>query len=158
MVVTASEEPGQTGVCAGFVVNAPRGEAITARHCVPDDEDTLLIVDGESSTIIKENQAFALVKVKEMSKPALDLRKDKPSLGEKVITFGYGYGLYTIFQRTVAAYYNGDLLLDGPLAHGMSGGPAVDEQGRVVGINQMSDGVTASICGVGEIREFLKEK
>lgn len=157
MIVTSSEVPGQSGVCAGFVTSASKGEAITARHCVPENEDVTLMVDGIPSEVVKQNQVFALVKIPSMSKPALDLRKDKPSLGEKVYTFGFGYGMYTIFQRYVAGLYNGDILLDGPLAHGMSGGPVVDEQGKVIGLNQASDGVTAAICGAEEIKEFLKQ-
>jgi len=71
--------------------------------------------------------------------------------------------MFTVFTRSVAGFFQEDesgepldILLDGPIANGMSGGPVVDEKGKVVGINQVSDGTSGGICSAREIREFLK--
>ena len=67
-----------------------------------------------------------------------------------------GYGQPFNLVRHIAGLRDFDLALDGPLIHGMSGGPIVERGGKVVGIGQSSDQQTGFGCGAEEIREFLK--
>lgn len=144
----------QTHVCTGFVVDAARGQALTARHCVGNE----LTVDGQVSEVIKADETLALVKVPAMRKPPLEIRKKSISLGERVWSLGFGYGKMKVFSRAISGWVIKDVILDGPLAPGMSGGPIVDKDGKVVGVNQASNQVLGIGCGYLEIRAFLTAK
>lgn len=135
--------------CTGFMVGLRR--ALTAAHCVQADQP--LTVDGTDALVMYEDESFAIVSAPD--KPVLALAKQF-TVGEPVIAFGYAWGEMHVMQRHVAALHEGDLTTDGPLAPGMSGGPTVNSRGEVVGINQMSNPVVGVLCGVQEIREFLK--
>ena len=65
-------------LCTGFVVSASQGQVLTARHCV--DESETILVDEVPATILKVDGLFALLSIVPMSKPPLDLRKDKVSV------------------------------------------------------------------------------
>lgn len=143
-------------VCTAFVVSASMGQALTARHCIP--ESGAVQIDGQESNMVKENQEFALVEVPVMSKPPLSIRKDKAKVGEEVVVLGYGWGKMMVLTRHVAAYVDGDIILDGPMAPGMSGGPIVDMDGKLVGITQGANSIVGVGCGTEEIIAFLKGK
>jgi len=142
-------------VCAGFVVSATKGWALTAAHCIKDSE--AMMVNGEPSELIAMDEAFAVLSIKPMSMPPLDIRKSNPKLGEQVVTLGDGYGWFTAFVRHVGAITDEDhFAVDGVIIAGMSGGPVVDEDGKVVGINQAGDNAVGLMCGATEIRDFLR--
>lgn len=152
-------EDTSTSFCTGFVVDSAKGWALTARHCVPASLDTPLWVDKLNSHILKRDEAFALVEVPVMVKPPLSIRRKSIDLLDQVYSFGYGLQTFMVLERHVAAIQSGDVALDGPLMHGMSGGPTVDEDANVIGLNQMSlDNGLGIVCGQDEIREFLKAR
>lgn len=153
------EYPDSGSVCTGFVVDAPKGLALTAQHCVTG-ENTEMMVDGEVSKVVKTSGSLALVEVKPMNRPPLDIRKAKARVGEMVVSFGFGYGWKQVMPRFVSSLNNGDVFLDGTISPGMSGGPTVDYAGRVVGLNQATDPrfSLAQTCGAEEILEFLNRK
>jgi S1-C subfamily serine protease len=150
---------GRGHICTGFVVSATRGRVLTARHCVADTP--IVQVDGMDSIVIATTDSLALVSIPPMSKPPLEIRSDPPLIGESVQAFGYGWGDMYVLGRHIAAFSEDelDIALDGPLAPGMSGGPVVDNEGRVVGVNQASTEppLISYICGQKEIRKFLDE-
>lgn len=149
-------------VCTGFVVSASEGRVLTVAHCAPDDPNVELLVDGKPSKIIRVNEALALLSMEPFSKPPLQIASDSPKVGDDVQAFGYGYGYLMVLKRAVAGYVDEnnhrDVILDGAIAQGMSGGPVVGVDGKVVGINQASDkfGATSIVCDSKEIRKFLK--
>lgn len=151
--------------CTGFMINASKGQVITARHCVPDEGDVL--VDGIASEVILKDANFALVKVEPFSRPVLEFGKD-PEIADRVITLGYGYGDLHRFDRHVSSLEVSDLekkvhvtcgiiALDGPLAPGMSGGPILDANHKVIGLNQASAPTIGLGCDLKSIKKFLKE-
>lgn len=139
----------QPTYCTGFVV--AKGQALTAAHCV--ETDYPLFAGEKETTILKQNEQFALVSVSP-DVPALQFA-DKLRVQDPVTAFGFAWAHMNIFSRHVSAFRGLDFSIDGPLAPGMSGGPTVDRQGRVVGINQMSNSVIGILCGAQEIRRFL---
>lgn len=149
---------GQFTVCAGFVVDAAKGWVLTAKHCVPDDANEEIIVAGNASTLVKKSASLALVTIPPMTKPPLEIRSKPVNIGETVRTFGFGHGLMTVFTRTVALLFDqGHVVMDGTLLEGMSGGPVVDAEGKVLGINQaVYFNAVGIACGQDEIRNFLK--
>lgn len=146
----------ESGVCTGFVVDAAKGWVLTARHCVVQDQP--VFINNEPTKILNTSEMLALLSAPEMTRPPLDLRKDRIPVGESVVSFGYGYGWLQVMQRHIASWFEGDILLDAPVSPGMSGGPVVDLDGRVVGINQSIDPnrTLTNACGVDEIRAFLQ--
>lgn len=155
--VTFKIDEGNYHLCTGFVVDSARGRVLTVRHCVEDLP--VVQVDGNDSTVMSTTESLALLAIPSMSKPALDIRNDTLPVGEPVQAFGFGWGEMFVFGRHVAAFSKDgqDVALDGPLAQGMSGGPVVDGNGKVVGINQGTNEVIGILCGQNEIRKFLKD-
>jgi S1-C subfamily serine protease len=146
----------ETYTCTGFVVNAARGWVLTAKHCITEDGEGMF-VDGQPSTVVGQNDSFAMLTITPMTKPPLDIRKEKLNLGDDVLSIGYGYGELMVFMRQVAGFHAGDVALNGLLAPGMSGGPVVDMNGRVVGLNQADyQMIIGVLCGQDEIRDFIK--
>lgn len=138
-------------ICTAFMVRA--NAALTAQHCVTSEE---LYTDGQPSHLLKVNGVMALVSV-EPGKPVLDIRKTPITVGDRVLTFGFGFGDLFVLDRMVAGMKDGDIALDGQIVPGMSGGPVVDYEGKVVGINQsLMGGALGIACGQEEIRDFLK--
>ena len=72
--------------------------------------------------------------------PAFALRDDAPAQGERIFSLGNPLELGFLISEGI---YNGlvesriyeQMLFSGALNSGMSGGPAIDESGRVVGVN-----------------------
>ena len=146
--------------CTGFVVDAARGWVLTAAHCINPEGDTL--VDGVSAAVVRKNEQFAVLSITPMSKPPLDLRKKAPTLGEPVTAIGYGFNVATVLASVLAGSDNGDIAIGVGLIPGMSGGPILDANGEVLGINQRNlfanGGVLGIGCGADEIRAFLEAK
>lgn len=148
--------------CTGFVVDAARGRVLTAAHCI--DQENPMFVDGEPSEVLKVDEELGMVSIKPMSKPPLDLG-GLPKVGEAVVAYGYGYAWETpqVMQRHVANYdtkgysgFKGGVVLDGAIAPGMSGGPTVDMNGRVVGVNQASNNVLSVVTNANAMLRFIR--
>jgi serine protease Do len=88
---------------------------------------------------------LALLRAQELPAAHFDLRAELPAMGERLYSMGNPYDLgLTIVEGN----YNGLLKkslyerihFTGSINHGMSGGPALDTSGRVVGVNVASAG------------------
>lgn len=146
----------QTSFCTGVVVGVTR--VLTAEHCVPKNNDGVL-VEGKPARVVKKDILLALLDVSEpLQRPILKLAADEPKLGALIIAFGFVdmRGTKLTLQRHVAGANDGYTFVDGPLESGMSGGPAVNEAGELVGINQAANTVAGFLSKVKAIREFLK--
>lgn len=138
-----------TYVCSGFVIDDKRGLVMTAEHCVKPE----LSVDDVPSYVVFEDEKDDVAVLQTITdKPALRPELKPVVAGEEVISIGYGYGFPVPQTRVlhVAAeqVYVPDLkdyfiMYDTPIVGGMSGGPVVDSNGRVVSINQLSDELSA---------------
>lgn len=159
MIQTSSIYPGgeKQMRCSGFVVDAVRGFAVTAEHCVVDGQIAFL-VDDLPSEVVRTSEWLALVRVPTMTKPPLEIAKKRPDLSAPTWGFGWAFGQkFLALERAVAGYDGTDLVVGGAFIEGMSGGPVVNDQGQVVGVIQGGVPAAAWLSGPDEIREFLKE-
>ena len=158
MIQLASVYPGgeKRMLCSGFVVDASRGLALTAEHCIVN-EQIALFVDDQPSEVIKTSEWLALVKVPALTKPPLEIAPRLPDITAPTWGFGWAFGeKFLVLERPVAAHDGTDLVVGGAFIEGMSGGPVVNEQGQVVGLIQGGVPAASWLSGANEIRDFLK--
>jgi S1-C subfamily serine protease len=155
-VTHPDDDPHKQYVCTGFITNAAAGEVVTALHCITEDEESIY-VDGEPSLVLRYDTSYALLKIHAMRKPPLEIGTKPPKLTDRVMSFGYANGYMQTLSRGVSRFWeHGWFAVDGPLVPGMSGGPIVDMDGRVVGMNQASDYAIGVASGVESLRAFLR--
>lgn len=147
----------QTSVGSGFLVTA-EGHIVTNFHVVaeaalkPERHDLVYVTaDGrEAPLVILQLDVLhdlALLKTADAAKPAapfdsLAFRPEAQPLAQGERIYSLGNPLDVGFAVTEGTY-NGlvrrsfypQIFFGGALSGGMSGGPALDEQGRVIGIN-----------------------
>ena len=139
-------------VCTAFSINAEQGLYLTANHCAQpfmsdEGEAEVPFLDGQALTVVFVSEALDLAIVKSaVKRPALTYRTKPLLVGAEVGSYGYGYGLVVpIFRTSIISAFVKDptgiewTFLDSALIGGMSGGPVVDRDGRVVGVNDKSD-------------------
>jgi S1-C subfamily serine protease len=83
---------------------------------------------------------LALVRSESLEAPPLQLRTGTPPQGDRLYTVGYPLNLGLVItegigNRLIDNPFRPRLHYAGPMNPGMSGGPALDSRGRVVGIN-----------------------
>jgi serine protease Do len=142
---------GETGSGTGIVWGGT-GLVVTNAHCVP--RDVALTVEAESAgkwrgarvIAYHPRHDLALLSVPSVSGPLLELRDaDSLRAGELVFAHGHPLGVRDALamgvvhavvrdERTSAPRW---IVADVRLAPGNSGGPLVDAEGRLVGINSM---------------------
>lgn len=141
--------------CTAFVIRESR--ILTANHCTHDA--TSFMADGKPATIISQDEFFdlALLKV-ETTRPALRLRTTAMYRGDHVTALGYGGGRDFILQMP-GVYAMPSIVMDDTFAPcdvfsyqgipGMSGGPVVDDEGRLVSV--VSRGLKGAACGLNPL-------
>ncbi len=137
----------QLGIGSGFVL--PGGVVVTNRHVVEQPLEVTVntwdgrSLDAEVSGIAIDSDLAVLQLDAAGSLPVAQLRESLVEVGEAVIAVGYpGGGPATVTTGEVVALIEGELLgepadvirVDAPIAQGNSGGPLLDEEGRVVGV------------------------
>lgn len=135
---------------SGFVVG-PRGLAITNYHVVSDlvlhpekyrleyrsPDDRKGRVELMAVDVLND---VALVRLADHAPPPLPLRREIPAKGDRAYSVGYPLDVgLTITEGVsnglVEDAFDERLHYAGALNPGMSGGPALDDQGRVIGVN-----------------------
>ena len=133
----------QPGICSGVVINAETGVLLTAAHCVdhPASAQISLTVNGRHADVARVNRLvdLAIVRFTPKGEKAIILAEDVPAAGAEVAVAGYSFGFEKVavqFGRVVQPHNQETkmLLLDAPTIPGDSGGPVIDEQGRLIGI------------------------
>lgn len=133
------------GVGSGFIVT-PNGLVITNMHVVDNAAKTVtaILSDGTQLTAdivgFHQNQDLALLKIRNQSKlPTLGLASpDSLKQGQSVYAIGSPFGLEnTITSGILNRIERRDSSLqhDARINSGNSGGPLLDSQGQVIGIN-----------------------
>jgi S1-C subfamily serine protease len=135
------------GIGSGFVL--PGGVVVTNRHVIDEPRAvTLNTWDGvsleASVTGIAVDSDLAILQLSEAAElPVAELRTTAVEVGETVVAVGYpGGGPATVTTGSVVGLVDGELLdepapvlrVDALIRQGNSGGPLLDEEGRVVGV------------------------
>jgi S1-C subfamily serine protease len=148
------ESQNRKSICTAFVINDK--QAITAAHCVekelslfsflmPEDKFDVYNSEGTKTTavatveeIADETSDIAILKGDFKNFEKLNVRKQyNLVLKEPLLACGYPGGFkqlqctYGVYAGT--SYFSG--LMTGYLAKGMSGGPVIDMNDEVVGVN-----------------------
>lgn len=145
---------GRVTVASGFVTHR-RDWVVTNYHAVDSaifepGTHALNVVsaDGYSSTAelvaVDIVNDLAILQVERiLDAPLLELRESLPAKGEIGYSMGkpgsYQQGIVSgTFNGTSQKTANSEIVFSGPINGGMSGGPTLDAQGRVVGVNVAS--------------------
>ncbi len=165
------EQHVQIGGGSGFVVHSSKDHSLilTNKHVVHDKEAeyTVLMGDKEHEAEVLSNDPLndiAILKIKTAGLPTLDLGdSSKIQIGQTVIAIGTALGIFTNsvskgiisgLSRRIAAslgegqeteVLRGVIQTDVAINQGNSGGPLIDSDGKVIGIN------TAIIFGAQNI-------
>lgn len=137
------------GSAATGIVWGRSGIVVTNAHCVRNGEDpeivTRLGTRRGNLLAIAGDQDLAAISVPGLAGPTLKIR-DANALetGELLFAYGHPLGVRDALSmgvlHTVVRHRNGEptyVVADVRLAPGNSGGPLVDAEGRLVGINHM---------------------
>ncbi len=137
----------QFGVGSGFIL--PGGIVVTNRHVVDQPREvTLNTWDGRSFDAqvsgVAVDTDLAILRLSDASGlPVAELRTTEAERGEQIIAVGYpGGGPSVVSPGSVLGYVPGELLgeatevlrIDASIKQGNSGGPVLDQQGRVIGV------------------------
>lgn len=134
----------------GFVVGA-NGMAATCRHVVEGMQSPVAILNDQSEfpvhiVAISRKYDLALVQVLAHGNlPFLAMREDEGMVpGERIFAIGTSAGLHStvtdgVFTgfRKIMPREERFIQFSAPVNHGNSGGPLLDQQGRVVGVVSM---------------------
>jgi S1-C subfamily serine protease len=135
------------GVGSGFVL--PGGVVVTNRHVVEDPRAVSVntwdgrSLEAEVAGIAVDSDLAILQLAGDLDLPVAELRETPVEPGETVLAVGYpDGGPATVSVGTVVSLVEGELLgepadvirVAAEIRQGNSGGPLLDEEGRVVGV------------------------
>lgn len=161
------------GTCSAFAINKDRGWGLTAEHCVVtadgfeyrvvDEQSRPVEVIARSSAIFppQPEDDLALVRgdiFREL--PELTALTIVPDVGDIVAAYGFALGqripyFYTSnVARTRPTWFSFEI--SGPVMHGMSGSPTVNEKGLVVGVIVKGTPSNTYVIGSWHFQELYK--
>ena len=144
------------------------GLIVTNAHVARHDQATVVFSDGrefEAEVVARdEERDLALLKVTAHDLPALPVRSSRTlRVGELVIAAGNPMGLVGAVTVGIvhivakkASNNQGWVQADVTLAPGNSGGPLVDSQGQVIGINSMVHDELALAIPSDDVTQFVE--
>ena len=136
--------------CTGFVIDDSKDFVMTAQHCTAHNEG--IIVDRVNAWVIWSDVDADIAVLHVPGVQRVELRPGKqPAPGQEIAAFGFGYGLKGSGMFRSGEVSGLEVVLEGlpgkwlitnfALIPGMSGGPMVDSDGRVLSINQRGNDV-----------------
>lgn len=153
-----------TSLGSGFIID-PAGFIVTNYHVIQDAEEITVILHDDTNMTAKvvgrdKKMDLAVLKVEPKKPlPAISFGdSDKARVGEWVIAIGNPYGLGGSVSAGIisarardinAGPYDDFLQTDAPINRGNSGGPLLNMDGEVVGINTAIFTPTGGSIGIG---------
>ena len=120
---------------------------LTAEHCLPPkDVNVDITANGTPVRVLKRSAELDLAILEtpgDATNSIMEIRKSPPKLGEEVAAVGLGWGPGNegrvippmVLRRSIARIgANGYIYTDGSFIPGMSGGPLVDVDGKLIGV------------------------
>ncbi len=154
--------------CTAISISEQRGMFLTAAHCTSEQVDGYTL-DGQPATVVWVDRKLDLAVLASQGarRRAIAPRHDSLVVGEEVALYGHGLGMHEARLRignvsvlsilvvgphgeTPSGPY---LMIDTAALPGMSGGPLVDLDGRLVGVVQISSYVES---GVADMKVVMK--
>jgi serine protease Do len=144
------------------------GLVVTNAHCVPKNASLTMAVNGEThsaeSIAFAHDHDLALIHAPSVSGPLFELR-DVDTLRPGELVFAYGHPLGVSHSLAMGALHGvvrhkrtGEprfIAADIRLAPGNSGGPLVDADGKLIGINSMIVGGLGVAIPAGVVHAFV---
>lgn len=156
---------GSVGTCSGTVINKTDGYVLTAAHCV-DEKDIAVTVNTRHAEVIKANRLLDLAVLQFVAKDEteMELAPETPPAGTEVAALGFAFGAEKMGpQIGHIQQYNAegkDLWVNVDIIFGDSGGPLIDKQGRLVGVNSgiysIGPAHLGSVIPVDRVVDFVK--
>jgi serine protease Do len=149
---------------SGFIIS-PDGYIVTNNHVIDKAMDIKVTLDDGTELPAKligadPKSDLAVVKI-DARKPLATVSwgdSDKLKLGDQILAIGNPFGIGTTVTAGIVSARGRDLhsgpyddfiQIDAPINHGNSGGPLVDNDGKVVGINTAIYSPNGGSVGVG---------
>lgn len=149
---------------SGFIIS-PDGIIVTNNHVIQNAADIKVTLDDGTELPAKllgadAKSDLAVLKIK-APKPLATIAwgdSDKLKLGDQILAIGNPFGIGTTVTAGIVSARGRDLhsgpyddfiQIDAPINHGNSGGPLVDREGNVVGINTAIYSPNGGSVGVG---------
>jgi S1-C subfamily serine protease len=162
---------------SGFIINA-EGQILTNFHVINGSSDTEVTLPDQSTykakVLVRDRQDdLALIKIEPRKKLThLNLGdSDHVQVGQKVLAIGQPFGLKgTLTVGVVSALgvgpiqgdnnetLDGMIQTDAAINSGNSGGPLLDSQGNVIGINTAIYGPSGGNVGIGFVTPINRAK
>src|SRR5947207_8900679 len=153
-----------TSLGSGFIIDAS-GLIVTNNHVIEDaDQITVTLNDGTSlpAKLIGRDDKTDLALLKVQPKKPLPAThwgdSDKARIGDWVIAIGNPFGLGSTVTAGIVSARNRDISAgpyddfiqtDAPINRGNSGGPLVDMDGNIVGVNSAIFSPSGGSVGIG---------
>jgi serine protease Do len=149
---------------SGFIVSAD-GVIVTNNHVIQGATDIKVTLDDGTELPAKllgadEKSDLAVLKVTTKKQlPSISWGdSDKLKLGDQILAIGNPFGIGTTVTAGIVSArgrdlhsgpYDNFIQIDAPINHGNSGGPLIDHDGNVVGINSAIYSPNGGSVGVG---------
>jgi S1-C subfamily serine protease len=163
---------GRRGNGAGTILH-PDGLIVTNAHVVQGRSPRITLADGRTMPgrllAYDEKRDLAAVQIEATSLPVITLGNGNGlQVGQMVVALGHPWGVIgattagmviAVGRPVQGLPFDGDLIQVGcRLRPGHSGGPMVDGEGRLVGINTMIAGPEVGLAvPIHTVKRFLKE-
>ena len=152
------------GLGSGFIIS-PDGTIVTNNHVVAGAQDIKVVLDDGSehpATLVGRDAKtdLAVIRIK-VDKPLPYVAwgdSDKLEAGDPILAIGNPFGIGTTVTAGIVSARGRDLhngpyddfiQVDAAINHGNSGGPLIDMQGKVVGVNSAIYSPNGGNVGVG---------
>lgn len=154
-----------TSLGSGFIID-PAGYVVTNNHVIDEAKEISITLAGDDAKIYKakvigkdEKTDLALLKIETKDQlPFLTFGdSEKTKVGDWIVAignpFGFGgtvtVGIISAKARFIPGMYDDFLQTDAPINRGNSGGPMIDMEGNVIGVNSVIISPSGANVGIG---------